>query len=252
MKSNKISKVVDKIKSLIFPRNIKCIFCGDELNNRSINDTCENCINSLPFIQNACPRCGNPMNPEQTGVCLDCSRNNYYFVFCKSVFIYKDKVAGLVQRIKYNGEKFLIKSAAKYLINELSTSNISPDYVTNVPLFPSKEKERGFNQSSLLGKYVANAFNLQFVELCEKVVNNPSQTSLSISERKENVKDVYKLKQEYLKAVKNKVILVIDDVFTTGATTNEICKILVEHGARACYVLTLAHSVIDKDAFKDI
>ena len=65
------------LKDIIFPRNIKCIFCKDELNNNSLNSTCEICQNKLPLITHCCPRCGGVLSNEAMGVCIDCKINNY-------------------------------------------------------------------------------------------------------------------------------------------------------------------------------
>ena len=67
----------------------------------------------------------------------------------------------------------------------------------------------------------------------------------------ENVKDSFAVKREYAEKIKGKIILIIDDVITTGATTSEISKMLVEAGAESCYVLSFAHTVLEQVQTED-
>ena len=150
----KISKFKKWISNLIFPKDIKCMFCMGELNQNAYNKTCENCLEKLPFIKNACDRCGAPMNNNQTGVCLACKNKNYNFIQAKSVFEYNAEPLIVVHNLKYNGKKYLVESMVKYLVDVYAKWNVFADFVTCVPMFESKEKLRGYNQSKLLTQKV--------------------------------------------------------------------------------------------------
>lgn len=251
MQKKKIIEQVNKFKECVldalFPRNIKCIFCGEELNEKAHNCTCEECYPTLPFINKCCDRCGSPVNPENIGVCMNCKTNNFHFEIGRSVFGYSDNVVYVVQNLKYNCKKYLVEPMVNFMLEKFATLNIFTDIITCIPMFKTKLKKRGYNQSALLASAFANKLNLPFIELCEKVVDNPSQTSLSYTERRNNVKDCYKLKKEFAKTIKGKSILIVDDVMTTGATSSEISKVLVEHGAKLCNVFTFAHSYTAKE-----
>ena len=235
----------------MYPKNIKCMFCVEELNQLEYNCTCENCMPILPFISKPCSRCGSPMNENQKGVCLKCKTRNFYFSQAKSIFEYTEKPLKVVHDVKYNGKTYLIEYMVRYLVDLYATWNIFPDLITCVSMFPSKEKARGYNQSKLLAERFAKDVNVPFYELCSKVVDTVSQTELNTKERIDNVKDSFKLKSEYFKLVKNKTILIIDDVITTGATCSEISKVLLEAGASACYALSFAHTKLDQVQTED-
>ena len=242
----KIKSFGNKILNLMYPKNIKCMFCVDELNHLEYNCTCENCMPTLPFISNPCEKCGSPMNENQHGVCIKCKNRNFFFSQAKSIFEYTDKPLKVVHDVKYNNKKFLIEYMVKYLLDLYATWNVFPDIITCVPLFPTKEKARGYNQSKLMAKIFAEKVNLPFYELTEKVVDTPSQTTLNTLERIENVKNSFSFKDDFKKLIKNKTILIIDDVITTGATTSEISRILCNNGANACYVLSFAHTKLQQ------
>lgn len=236
----------EKILNLMYPKNIKCMFCADEMNQNSYNCTCEECLNVITFIKNSCDKCGSPMNENQQGVCIKCKKRNFNFVQAKSVFVYEGLPLKVVHNVKYNACKYLVEYMTKYLLDVYSTWNVFPDIVTNVPMFFTKEKERTYNQSKLLAQIFAKQARLPFEELCAKVVDTESQTNLNTLERIENVKDSFAFKPEHFKLIKGKTVLIIDDVITTGATTSEISKVLLESGAKACYVLSFAHTKINQ------
>lgn len=229
------------LKSIVFPRGIKCIFCGEELVTDTDIETCELCYNSLPFILNACPKCGGEISENNSGVCTECKINNFSFVRALSVFNYQDSVLKAIHKFKYNGNKYLAKPMARFMAEKFALEDVSVDYLTYVPIHKNKLKERGFNQSKLLSEELSKFINVTTLNLCEKVINTPSQTNLKFSERKANVKDSFKFNSEHKNKIKNKTILIIDDVITTGATTSELCSTILKAGAKHCFVLTLAH-----------
>lgn len=243
MKKLNWKKLKENILDIIYPRHIKCIFCGEELNDKSHNDTCERCLKSLPFITHSCARCGAPVALDNDGVCLNCKANNFDFILARSVFEYRDRVASVVHKFKYNSMKFLYEPLANYLCEYLSRWDISPDIITCVPLFKSKEKARGYNQSELMARHLAEKSEIHFHILCAKIVDNTSQTKLNLKQRKENVKGVFKFIDDCKPLIKDKTILIIDDVYTTGSTCNELSKIIKSKGAKEIYVLTLAHGL---------
>lgn len=238
----KIKKFANKILDLIYPKNIKCMFCAEELNQNSYNCTCEVCLKSLPYIMRACEHCGTELNEEETGVCFRCKTANYNFVQAKSVFSYKDLPLNVIHNFKYNKKKYLTEYIVKYLLDAYGTWNLFADFVTFVPMFPQKEKERGFNQAKLMAERFADGAKLSFLDCCEKIKDASSQTNLDAKQRAQNVKDCFKVKSEHKKFIKNKIILIIDDIVTTGATTSELSRVLIEAGAKACYVLSFAHT----------
>ena len=239
-------RFVQKFRNLIFPQDIKCIFCKEELNNHSMNSTCEICLNSLPYIINSCPKCGGVLSTETMGVCFDCKRNNYSFEQAFSVFTYENSVLNAIHTLKYFGKKYLAKNFAYFMAQKIQTENISFDYITCVPMFKDKQKERGFNQSELIAEEISKLLNVEYLPMCKKVVNTSSQTQHTFSERKANVKNSFKFISNFKPYIKNKNVLIIDDVFTTGATCDELSNVILKAGANKCYVITLAHVCLNR------
>lgn len=241
MKKIKWEMIKEGILDWLYPRHIKCIFCNEELDENSHNDTCVDCLSKLPFIKSPCPRCGGERNENNDGVCLNCKTNNFDFSIARSVFVYTDDIVKVIHKYKYNYLKCLSEPLSGFMSDYFATSDLSADFITAVPLHENRLKERGFNQSELLARALGTKFNIKYLDLCVKIVDNSRQASLGFAERKANVKGAYKIKGEYKKTIKDKTIMIVDDVYTTGATTSEIARVIKDAGARDVVVFTLAH-----------
>lgn len=237
---------------LVYPNGIKCIFCGDELDNNSYNFCCANCLKTLPFIKACCIRCGNPMNENSDAVCFSCKTNNYNFVNAFSVFEYRDEILNVIHKFKYNSGKYLYKPLSKFMLDYYVTKNLKVDCVTYIPMFNKKEKSRGYNQAKLLAEEFAKSVKLPVYSFCKKIKDNTSQTSLDFKLRYKNVMDSFQFDKSLKNEIKGKKVLIIDDIFTTGATANELCKVLIKHGASECYVFTLAHTPLKNKELNNI
>lgn len=232
---------------IVYPRHIKCIFCGEELNENADKDTCEDCAEHLPYNLNPCPKCGNPMGKEEVGVCFECKTKNYEFDQAISSFDYSGKVVKAVHDFKFEGNKPLYEPLAEYMCETLAGYEIKPDIVTFVPMQKKKQKQRGYNQAELLARFIANKFGYPCAEIVEKVKDNQNQASLNFADRQANIVDAFAVKKEFIPLLKGLTVLLVDDVFTTGATSNEISKVLKQAGADKVFVLTLAHTKMEKD-----
>lgn len=230
----------------IYPKHIKCIFCGEELEHLNSFDSCENCLKTLPLItKHFCIRCGAQLENEQVGVCFNCKRNNFDFDLARSVFVYKDKVVSLIHRFKFGSGKYLAEPIAYYMFNKLKTLNWNIDIITYVPMFLKREKIRGYNQAKELANEIGKLTQLPVSTIFEKVVDTHEQAKLNAQSRRKNLKDAFRLVSNDFK---NKNVLIVDDIFTTGATSNELSHLL-KGKANKIFVLTFAHTQINE---KDI
>ncbi len=150
----------------------------------------------------------------------------------------------LISRFKYQGATYLAEPLGMLLADlqdeYFSFSNI--DILIPVPLHPRRLRERGFNQSLLLARVISRLKKIPLAcHLLERVRYTPPQTQLSGSEREKNVRGAFCLRSNHFLA--EKTVLLIDDVFTSGATVNECTRVLKEAGAREVQVLTLARAI---------
>ncbi len=204
---NKISIFLNKY---IFPNDFKCIFCGNDIANFCDKPYCENCKKILPFIsENRCLICSNEINNEAT-ICDSCQKHPPHFIKLFSPFRYEGIVKKSVLNYKYDNSKYLAKGYA-LILSEL-LRNLDIDLITFVPM--SKNEKRYFNHSKQLAEELSKLLKTPCEELLKKVKNTKEQKSLTFKERRENVKDVFAL----TKSVKNKKILLVDDIASTCST----------------------------------
>ncbi len=115
------------------------------------------------------------------------------------------------------------------------------DAVIPVPLHPKRKRYRGFNQAFVLAKIMAREKDKVLITNClVKAQNRLPQTIVEASERGKNIKGAFKVKKA--RNIKDKVILLVDDVYTTGATINECCDTLLQAGAKEVRIITLAQA----------
>jgi ComF family protein len=115
------------------------------------------------------------------------------------------------------------------------------EVIIPVPLHPARKKARGFNQSRVLARELGKIANIDIIEgVLVKHVNVPPQTTLTARERKKNIKGAFKVRDKA--KIKNKTILLLDDVFTTGATIQECSAALINAGAKEVRGITVAQA----------
>jgi len=151
---------------------------------------------------------------------------------------YEGVLKNLIHLFKYENKFGLAKPLADLLI-DLVPKDI--DCIIPVPLHFEKLQERKYNQSALLAKELSQKLRLPlFLNVLKKKIKTPSQTDLSKTQREKNILGVFSVENENKIYAKN--ILLIDDVYTTGATVQECQKVLLSHRAQKVFVLTLAKS----------
>jgi len=115
------------------------------------------------------------------------------------------------------------------------------EVIIPVPLHPAREKTRGFNQSRVLARELGEIVNIDIIEgVLVKPINVPPQTTLTAKERRKNIKGAFKVSDKA--KIKDKTILLVDDVFTTGATIQECSTVLINAGAKEVRGITVAQA----------
>ena len=236
-----IKKLFKLISKEMYPNGYKCLLCREELSTNTLYDICDNCISTLPFNNgHVCTKCSEPIG-GMGSVCIHCKNELPLYKKNVSVFLYKDAIVGLIRRLKFDNAKYLALTLGNFIASEVVKLDADFDYVIPVPLYPKRQKKRGYNQSELLCAPLKDKLNLNVsTDILLKIRDTRSQHRLSRNERIENLEGAFEVKDK--KLVKGKTILLIDDVFTTGTTINECTKTLLDAGAKEVYSVTRAHA----------
>lgn len=234
-------RAIEFILCIVFPP--KCIFCNTLLPLKTEIEICDRCYKSVPFIKGkVCSKCGQPIHtpygPEQ---CIDCRKTFHYFEQGTSVFEYKGVVREALVRYKFFGKKRYSKTLGKLMAIELKEMKNWPifDIIVYTPLYRKKLLTRGYNQAELLAKVIAKELGCSVGKniLC-KTKDTLPQSTLSKYERRKNVKGAFAICA--VQYFNNMNVLLVDDVYTTGATVNECARLLKKRHAKSVYVVTAA------------
>lgn len=233
-----------EILDLFYSRD--CLNSGEKLGSRSqYRYLSDKSVSEIYWAKSpACMTCGYPFAGEVRGerMCPDCRESKFIFTSGKTAFILKGPGKKLVHEFKYHRGFHLLPDIMKLVrqvpgfINYVEGAILVP-----VPLHRSKLRKRGFNQSLLFAEGLAKeAAGAKVMELLRRVKATTTQTYLGKELRQKNVKNAFALSP---KAVINGSLryIIIDDVFTTGATLNACAAVLKKNGANNINILTLGH-----------
>lgn len=233
-----MKKFIDKLLEILYPSDIKCLDCGKDINKGE--DFCIKCKKNLPFNNgNICKKCGTVL--EKSGVCIRCAKR-LNFKIARSPFMYDGIIKRLIHNFKYDNAKFLFKPLAKYMANCYKENNMKADVIVAIPLYKARFKKRGYNQAEKLSEEMSKIINLPLISALERIKDTPSQTNLDFKERQRNIEGAFTVKD---KSFEGKNVLLIDDVYTSGATMKEASKVLKQNGAKDIYIITLAHTKLE-------
>ena len=166
-----------------------------------------------------------------------------------SVWEYEGIIEKAILKIKYDGYYDIINELVEKAFEKIDLNLPEDTYITYVPMYKKREKERGFNQAELIAKKVGLLLlrekqrPIKVLSLLTKIKDNRSQVGLGPQERLENVRGVFELKPSEVESRPPKAVLLIDDVYTTGATMNECTKVLRKARIRDIYGFTLARKL---------
>ena len=224
-----------------------CYHCACDLSWNNTHPLCKDCEQQLqPVGPLYCLRCGKPL-PDGGAHCYDCRGTKGKQYACKvirSALVFNPVLRPLVHAFKYADRPYL----ADYLAQWMNVSwQKYPDLaqvqvLVPVPLHPKKQKQRRYNQSELLARALAHLQGLPVDSACLiRVRNTPSQTQFGRAGRLENMRGAFRCEQPA--NIKGKIVLLIDDVATTGATLEGCAEALKAAGAKKVIAYTLAREV---------
>jgi competence protein ComFC len=223
---------------LIFPK--RCAGCG-----RFGSYFCRECIGAIYQADLVCPDCD---KPAIGGACHPLCHKRYGLDGLWSLGIYQNPLKLAIKKLKYR----LVRDFAEVLVDLMieywarfqplffkELKNQGQNWlVVPVPLHPKRQKWRGFNQSALLGRILAEKLGLKYQETLKRVRYTKPQAELKGWERKKNIRNAFALDSNNKLAASN--CLLIDDVWTTGSTLKECCSVLKRAGAKKIWAITLA------------
>lgn len=232
------------VEFLLFPSF--CQLCGRFLERRRERVVCHQCWERIILPPKGhCLRCGRFYEAESTALlCLDCLRKPPYFEIHRSAFPYEGVLREIILLFKFKNYSYLARPLAEQTLKQLGDETGLWDeleLLLPVPLHPRREKERGYNQAQLLAQIIGEHLGLKCeFRVLQRFVNSPPQSLLEGKKRWDNVKNAFKVRST--EKVKDKIVGLVDDIYTTGATLNECSRVLLEAGVREVRAITTARA----------
>jgi ComF family protein len=235
-------EALNDISDVIFPP--RCLGCAETLHPQSGQLFCPACKEKIKFItDNICSVCGTTFldSPAKSHLCGNCLENKTYFSCARAVVSYETIILHAIHQFKY-GSNISIGALLASFMADFSFPDIDfTDYslIIPVPLHIKRLRQRGFNQSLILAHALAKKWQIPVnFSLLKRHKFILTQTGLNKTERKQNIKGAFEVSDKKIIAGKN--VILVDDVYTTGATINECAKTLIKDGTQKVTVLTLA------------
>ncbi|WP_317982878.1 ComF family protein [Romboutsia faecis] len=231
------------VLDFIYPENISCILCDKPIKKVNTYSLCKDCFKELNFIQDGCIKCGKPIiyhSLEKIDICgcSYCFNKSFYFDKSISCIEYSDISKSMILGFKYKNKTYMAKYISNIMKEKLDLENIEFDYITFVPLHKKRMRKRGFNQSEKIAKELSKIINIPILDCIYRKSNTNRLYNLNRQERKIELKNAFLVK-ENINYANGKNILLIDDIFTTGSTVNEISKLLRLNNVNRIFVMTL-------------
>lgn len=219
MGAEKEKTLLEKIKNILFPT--VCGICGR--------------IDKQPL----CSICSKKIEKLSSITIKEVQNKN----FSKQAYLFK--YGGIIREklinYKFNEHSYLNETFANIIIKNEKICRFIKNYdiIIPVPIHRKRYKQRGYNQTELIAKRIAEKLGITVItDVLVKEVNNKPQSELTKLERAQNIKNVYRVQNS--QKINNKTILIVDDIYTTGNTVNECGKMLQQAGANKISVLTIA------------
>ena len=226
-------------KSAMFP----CPGCGGNSGER-VNSFCPECLKKLelqlPEMQ-CCPGCGGRMSGI-LGVCPQCLvEPERPWQYAYTLGAYRGGMRELIRRFKFYNTPELARPFGYLLAGKLREIEFVPDMIIPIPLHFGRQLLRGYNQSMLLAQIVGRECSIPVCDILHKTGRRSKQSKRSRQDRHRELSGSFTVTSSEM--IRNKNILLLDDVFTTGATLHAAAAVLSDHAPAGIMVMTLARAV---------
>lgn len=237
-----LGSLCNVVLDFLFPAT--CAICDKTVSKNG--ELCPDCWKLFEWISNPkCYKCGYPFPADldlgDKPLCPVCAAGKSELDFVRSVCVYNDISRDVILPFKHSGRIAYAKFMSKAMINALRDLDLKPDLVLPVPLSNRRLLHRGYNQATLLSRDIAKYYKTKLDFDSVHRIHRSDMGHKNAKQRAENIAGVFKVLKP--NNIKNKNILIVDDVMTTGATFAELYKTLKKAGANEVYGVTFARVV---------
>lgn len=181
-------------------------------------------------------------------ICGECANRARSFDRGITCMQYRDMEKTLIRDLKYRGKKYLSRKLSEIIFDKIMAVGCEFDIIIPVPMYPAKEKERGYNQSALLGRYLGKLSAAECrTDILYRVRSTAPMNRLGAKERKRNLDGAFSVSEEGRKFLSGKRVLLIDDIYTTGTTMEHCSQLIRACGASEIIAVSLAAGINQRE-----
>ncbi|MBS7525797.1 ComF family protein [Fusibacter paucivorans] len=233
---------------LIFPIHVQCAICEDEISGESY--FCESCMaKTLVSSDQICMKCGRPLELSREhyraygGICPICQTHFSYFKYHRAFTLYEGRAKQLLLSVKYKGNLQYTPIIAEGMARALHESPFDGafDIIVPVPIHKRRQLFRGFNQAAVYAEALsAYDSEIPVIHLLKRVKSTKKLKNLDKEARNRMMENAIIIEKSQAHLIDGKSVLLVDDIFTTGATLNACARALYESGADSIFAITFA------------
>ncbi len=247
-----LKKAVEAVESYVFPSALYCISCGALIDKSRTYQLCDDCIENFKWsIGDTCEICGKPLSQtkdeRRSKFCYDCKGTGHHFDRGYSCFGYGTREKEPIIALKYHSSAYVAKPLGDIAYDRImqivreKDGEIFFDCIIPIPLHPKRQALRGYNQAELIGRRLAELMGIpQLTDVLLRVKETQKMKALDSLNRFANIEGAFAVSKKGRQKLQGKRVLILDDIYTTGATADEAARTLKEAGATRVYLLTLA------------
>jgi competence protein ComFC len=230
------------LASLFYPA--LCVTCSKPVNRSEY--LCAICQDQAPrILPPFCAKCSEPFFGAIMDEfrCANCEDRVLHFDAAVAAYRSRGLVRNLIHEFKYQRQHYLRHPLTGWLYESMNDPRLVGrrfDLIASVPLHPARERERGFNQATLLAELLSKKIAVPFRTILERTRYTTTQTAHDRAQRIQNLRDAFRLRKKA--NVRQLRVLLIDDVLTTGSTLSECSRILKRAGAISVHAATAARA----------
>lgn len=273
-----LRKLLHEVDEAVFPSSIYCVCCGALIDRSRMYSLCDDCIGLFHWITGrTCEKCGKRMPDTSKGrLCYDCMQEEHFFVKGFSCLTYGMHERELMMDLKYGGKGYLARIFGDVMFDRLepeireglfaqdnesvmrgatAAGGVRIDLIVPVPVSRGRLRKRGYNQSAIMARQLARRWEdyvadkpapkpfpapVCRTQLLYRTRETVMLRSLNPTERRMALHEAFAVTDRERERLIGKTVLLVDDIYTTGATADACAKALLEGGASEVYLLTLA------------
>ena len=238
-----------ELDEAVFPSSIYCTVCGSMINRTRAYSLCDDCIGGFHWITGrTCEKCGKAMPRTSMGrLCYDCMQLDHFFRKGFSCLTYGLYERQLMMDLKYAGKGYLARIFGDVMYDRMEAEDLRVDLIVPVPVSRGRLRRRGYNQSLIMARRLAQRWKREgehAPSLCPDMLQRTRETkmlrSLNPTERRMALRGAFIVNPLMKQRLEGRSVLLIDDIYTTGATADACSQALLEGGASDVFLLTLA------------